>query len=68
MAEQVVLDDLRACGSSAGLEAWETPTKVRLVPGPWTPEQGLLTAALKVRRSNVKQLFKTEVDALTLTR
>jgi long-chain acyl-CoA synthetase len=68
MAEQVVLDDLRACGSSAGLEAWETPTKVRLVPGPWTPEQGLLTAALKVRRSNVKQLFKTEVDALTQTR
>lgn len=68
MAEQVVLEDLRACGSSAGLEAWETPTKVRLVPGPWTPEQGLLTAALKVRRSNVKQLFKTDVDVLTQTR
>ena len=67
MAEQVVLEDLRSCGSSAGLEAWETPAKVRLVHGPWTPEQGLLTAALKVRRSNVKQLFKVDVDALTRT-
>jgi len=65
MAEQVVLEDLRKCASRAGLESWEAPHRARLVAGgPWTPERGLVTAALKVRRGIVKQAFKGDVDAL----
>jgi hypothetical protein len=38
--------------------------QVRLVPGPWTPESGLVTAALKVRRQSVQAAFKRDVDDL----
>jgi long-chain acyl-CoA synthetase len=64
MAEQVVLAELRGAAKQAGLEAWETPQQVRLVSGPWTPEAGLLTAALKVRRASVSRAFKQEIQDL----
>ena len=64
-AAKLVLDDVREAGRRAGLERWEVPAAVRLVAGPWTPESGLVTAALKVRRQSVHAAFKQDVDALT---
>ena len=63
-AEALVLQDVRDAGRRAGLERWEVPTRIRLVPGPWTPESGLVTAALKVRRLSVQQAFRADVEAL----
>ena len=63
-ATELVLKDLREAGRRAGLERWEVPAAVRLVAGPWTPESGLVTAALKVRRQSVQAAFKEDVDAL----
>jgi long-chain acyl-CoA synthetase len=63
-AMKAVLDDLREAGRKSGLERWEVPVRVRLVAGPWTPESGLVTAALKVRRQSVQAAFKDDVDAL----
>jgi long-chain acyl-CoA synthetase len=63
-AEAAVLRNLRDAGARAGLEPWEVPTRVALVPGPWTPESGLVTAALKVRRQSVQAAFREQVDCL----
>lgn len=63
-ATKAVLEDLREAGRRAGLARWEVPVRVRLVAGPWTPENGLVTAALKVRRLNVQAAFKKDVEAL----
>jgi len=35
---------------AAELENFEIPAKIILLPDPWTPESGLVTAALKIKK------------------
>jgi long-chain acyl-CoA synthetase len=63
-AQRAVLRDIDAAARRAGLERWEVPTAVRLVPGPWTPESGLVTAALKVRRQAVHAAFRAQLQEM----
>lgn len=46
------------------LDKFEVPTKIRLLPEPWTPESGLVTAALKIKREQIKAKFKDELQKL----
>lgn len=48
----------------AKLDKFETPAKIALLPEPWTPESGLVTAALKLKREQVKTKFKDELERL----
>lgn len=48
----------------ARLEKFEVPKKVKLLPEPWTPESGLVTAALKLKRNEIKAAFAKELEAL----
>ena len=64
VAQKAVLEEVRHAAQVAGLEPWEVPVRVRLVPGPWTPESGLVTAALKVRRQHVRKRFASDCAAL----
>lgn len=48
----------------ARLEKFEIPSKIKLLPEPWTPESGLVTAALKLKRENLKRAFADDLAKL----
>ena len=45
-------------GRSKRLANFEIPQKVYLDCDPWTPESGLVTDALKIKRFNIKSKFE----------
>ncbi|KAK1391448.1 4-coumarate--CoA ligase [Heracleum sosnowskyi] len=49
---------------SAKLDKFELPAKIKLMSEPWTPESGLVTAALKLKREQIKAKFKDELQEL----
>ncbi|KAF7829834.1 long chain acyl-CoA synthetase 9, chloroplastic [Senna tora] len=48
----------------ARLEKFEIPGKIKLLCDPWTPESGLVTAALKIKREAIRKAFAKELAAL----
>lgn len=59
-----VLLSLQKVGKDAKLERFEIPTKIKLLTEPWTPESGLVTAALKLKRENLRKVFADHLKAL----
>ncbi|KAG4969926.1 hypothetical protein JHK85_036347 [Glycine max] len=51
-------------GQKARLEKFEIPAKIKLLSDPWTPESGLVTAALKLKREAIKKTFDEELSEL----
>jgi long-chain acyl-CoA synthetase len=45
-------------------EKWEKIAAVQLYPVPWTPESGLLTEAMKLKRHEINKMFKHDIDHL----
>lgn len=58
------LEELQAHGKKQGLGRWDLPAALFLTPEPWTPESGLVTAALKVKRTPIKTHFKGALEGL----
>ena len=50
-----------ACRS---LAAYEVPQKILLLPEPFTPENGILTPTMKLKRREVHQRFGDRIEAL----
>ncbi|VFQ90576.1 unnamed protein product [Cuscuta campestris] len=48
----------------ARLEKFEIPAKIELIPEPWTPESGLVTAALKLKRDVIRKTFAEDLSKL----
>ncbi|KAK6775684.1 hypothetical protein RDI58_026685 [Solanum bulbocastanum] len=46
------------------LEKFEIPAKIKLLSEAWTPESGLVTAALKLKRDVIKKAFSQELAQL----
>jgi len=69
---EVVKEVLKSCNEvckEQGLLDFETPKKIALLPPvegqpAWTPENDLLTAAMKLKRPNIVKAFSAEIDAL----
>ncbi|XP_071725995.1 long chain acyl-CoA synthetase 8 [Rutidosis leptorrhynchoides] len=59
-----VQQSLTKAAKDAKLDKFETPAKIKLMPDPWTPESGLVTAALKLKREQLKSKFKDDLDKL----
>lgn len=57
----VVLKELQLHGRRCGLSRWEIPAAVHLTDELWTPDTGLVTAALKLRRKQISQQYQTMV-------
>ncbi|KAK0576446.1 hypothetical protein LWI29_017638 [Acer saccharum] len=49
---------------NARLEKFEIPAKIILLSNPWTPETGLVTAALKIKREAIRKAFADELAKL----
>lgn len=48
----------------ARLEKFEIPAKIKLLSNPWTPESGLVTAALKLKRDVIRKAFSEDLSKL----
>ncbi|XP_054819384.1 long chain acyl-CoA synthetase 8-like [Prosopis cineraria] len=59
-----VQQSLSKAAKAAKLGKTEIPAKFKLLPDPWTPESGLVTAALKIKREQLKAKFKNELQKL----
>ncbi|XP_038692653.1 long chain acyl-CoA synthetase 8-like isoform X3 [Tripterygium wilfordii] len=59
-----VQQSLSKVAKAAKLDKFETPAKIKLLPEPWTPESGLVTAALKIKREQLKAKFKDDLRRL----
>ncbi|KAK1439752.1 hypothetical protein QVD17_05572 [Tagetes erecta] len=59
-----VQQSLTKVGKEAKLDKFELPAKIKLMPDPWTPESGLVTAALKLKREQLKTRFKDDLQTL----
>ncbi|CAN6203988.1 unnamed protein product [Urochloa humidicola] len=59
-----VQQSLSKAAKAARLEKFEIPAKILLLPEPWTPESGLVTAALKLKREQIKTKFKDDLNKL----
>lgn len=55
---------LSKVAKAAKLDKFEIPAKIKLMPEPWTPESGLVTAALKIKREQLKAKFKDDLQML----
>ncbi|XP_048425653.1 long chain acyl-CoA synthetase 9, chloroplastic-like [Pyrus x bretschneideri] len=49
---------------NARLEKFEIPAKIKLLSEPWTPETGLVTAALKLKRDVIRKAFTEDLSKL----
>ncbi|CAN6380720.1 unnamed protein product [Urochloa humidicola] len=59
-----VLQSLAKAAKQARLEKFEIPAKIKLIPEPWTPESGLVTAALKLKREIIKKAYEKDLAQL----
>ena len=53
-----------AFGKQHGLEKFEIPTKMTLIPIPWLPDTGLVTAALKLKRKEIQRRYQEDIDRM----
>lgn len=59
-----VINSLQKIGKSAKLQKFEIPSKVKLLSDPWTPESGFVTAAMKLKRENLRKAFAEDLKEL----
>ena len=59
-----ITKDIIAYSVKYGLNKMETPTKIKLCYEEWLPDTGLVTAALKIRRKNIHDYYKSEIRNL----
>jgi long-chain acyl-CoA synthetase len=51
-------------GKKAGLLKSEIPFKLKLCPDEWTPDNGLVTAALKIRRKPIQEHYQGDINKM----
>nr|GEX46845.1 long chain acyl-CoA synthetase 9, chloroplastic-like [Tanacetum cinerariifolium] len=56
-----VYDSLVKAAKTGRLQKFEIPAKIKLLSEPWTPESGLVTAALKLKRDVIRKTFSEEL-------
>lgn len=48
----------------AKLNKMEIPTKIMVCAEEWSPDSGLVTAAMKIRRRNIQDFYKLDINRL----
>ena len=62
--QEAVLNELSKHGLKRGLEKFEIPAALTLIPEPWTPESGVITAAFKLKRKVIQNLYQRDIDRM----
>ncbi|XP_022773256.1 long chain acyl-CoA synthetase 9, chloroplastic-like isoform X3 [Durio zibethinus] len=59
-----VYSSLGQIAKKSRFEKFEIPAKIKLLSTPWTPESGLVTAALKIKREAIRKAFSDDLAEL----
>jgi long-chain acyl-CoA synthetase len=59
-----VTQAIKEHGLKARLLKTEIPSKVLVVADEWSPDSGLVTAAMKIRRKNITDHYKRDINRL----
>jgi hypothetical protein len=59
-----VLKEIQDTCKKDGIQQYEIPQRVKVVTDPWTPETGLVTDALKLKRKAIEQKYKDDIEQL----
>lgn len=59
-----VLATIQEHGRKAGLHKSEIPKRVKLCAEEWTPDSGLVTAALKIRRKPIRDFYLKDIQRM----
>jgi long-chain acyl-CoA synthetase len=62
-----VYSSLAQTGRLAQLSKKEIPIKIKLVIDEWSPDNDMLTAAMKLKRKNVQNKYSKQIDKLFST-
>ena len=62
--KQAFCDRLSKYGISMGLQKFEVPKKVALSLDEWTPESGLVTAAMKLKRKELENYYSSDIKQM----
>ncbi|XP_008193859.1 long-chain-fatty-acid--CoA ligase 4 isoform X2 [Tribolium castaneum] len=62
--EKVVIAELMEHGKKSKLEKFELPAAVKLVTEVWSPDMGLVTAAFKLKRKDIQERYKHEINRM----
>jgi long-chain acyl-CoA synthetase len=63
-ANKEVLNSILTAGRQAKLKAFELPRAIYLCHDEWTPQSGMLTAAMKLKRAPLTAHFKAELKEM----
>lgn len=59
-----VMREIQEHGKNAKLLKSEIPSKLLVVKDEWSPDTGLVTAAMKIRRKNITDHYKRDINRL----
>lgn len=62
--KQIFLEKIQAHSKQYGLGKWDIPQKVHLTTLVWTPDNGMVTAALKLKRKDIYKEYEQEINAM----
>lgn len=62
--EQEIYEEIGKTAKTAGLSKKEIPVRIKVVPDDWNPDNGTLTAALKLKRKMIETNYKKELEEL----
>jgi long-chain acyl-CoA synthetase len=62
--KKAIVEDLSKVATTAKLNRFEYVTSLFLSPDLWTPESGLVTAALKNKRPSLQETFQSQINDL----
>ncbi|KAL0478613.1 long chain acyl-CoA synthetase [Acrasis kona] len=61
---KTILEDLKRVGREGGLKKFEFIQDVALAGDLWTPENGMLTAAMKLKRDQLLQKYSSQINKM----
>lgn len=67
MIRQTIYNDIIAVGARQGLKSIELPSMISLCNEVWTPDNNLLTAAMKLKRANIIKQYNIELEKMWST-
>ena len=57
-----LLKSLTKHGLNSGLEKFEIPKQIILLPEQWTPDSGMVTAAMKLKRKEIEKRYANQIS------